>query len=218
MKPLKYRNCLLHINENGSEILSNGKLLNQYIIKGIRHLNGFKAVTLLNQSVYVHQLVARAYVYNPRPVSFKIVHHIDGNTLNNHFNNLLWGNRRLINRFRVENGIKLPNDAQNARNGSKITHYQALRIAVRLEQGEIARSIAKEFDVSEMTINRIRKRYCHTKNVSKEYPKSSKEIVLQLLITHEPSVVAKTTGIPYHTIWRWKNNWLHEKNTHYQQC
>ena len=38
----------------------------------------------------IHQLVAKAFIYNPNPNEYNVVNHIDGNVTNNHFTNLEW--------------------------------------------------------------------------------------------------------------------------------
>ena len=44
---------------------------------------------------WVHRLVAKAFLRNPRPDLFIEVDHIDGNEYNNHVSNLRWLNRQL---------------------------------------------------------------------------------------------------------------------------
>lgn len=50
------------------------------------HPNGANKST----GVFVHRLVAQAFVVNPMPLFFTQVNHIDGNTANNHADNLEW--------------------------------------------------------------------------------------------------------------------------------
>ena len=40
----------------------------------------------------VHRLVAKYFVYNPKPNEYDIVNHIDGNKINNNYTNLEWCN------------------------------------------------------------------------------------------------------------------------------
>ena len=54
---------------------------------------------------YLHRLLARAFVKNPRPDIFHIVDHINGDTLCNDTSNLRWLNRELnmINLHKAKN-------------------------------------------------------------------------------------------------------------------
>lgn len=42
------------------------------------------------RTVYVHKVVAEAFIKNDHPRKNKVVIHIDGNVSNNHYNNLQW--------------------------------------------------------------------------------------------------------------------------------
>jgi DNA invertase Pin-like site-specific DNA recombinase len=160
--------------------------------------------------MYVHKLVAQAFVKNPMPVSNKMVFHKDGNTLNNHFSNLFWGNQKDANDKTSRLRRQLLKE-QNFRGGSTISGDDALKIAKRLDDGEKASDIAKEFNVSDMSIARIRKRYSSKKNASPRYSKEVKDMVLKLLENHRPAEVAKSTGMRYETILRWKNQLKKDK-------
>ena len=62
------------------------------ILKPTIHNNGYKAVGLYNngktKQICVHRLVAKYFVDNPN--NYSQVDHIDGNKLNNQYNNLEW--------------------------------------------------------------------------------------------------------------------------------
>lgn len=70
-----------------------GKIMRQQ-----KNVEGYYRVQLSKNDVRdfigVHRLVAMAFVSNPNPKKFNMVNHIDGNTGNNHVNNLEWIDNR----------------------------------------------------------------------------------------------------------------------------
>ena len=193
------------VSEDG-KVFINGKEKRRTLIKGKNHRFGYYQVSIENKRMYVHKLVAQAFVTNPMPVSNKMVFHKDGNTLNNHYENLFWGNQKDANKKTSQLRRELIKN-HNFRGGSTISPDDSLKIAKRLDAGEKATAIAKEFNVSDMSIARIRKRYCKTKSVSPRYSDDVKEMVMKLLETHRPAEVAKSTGMRYETILRWRNQY-----------
>ncbi|TRX72232.1 HNH endonuclease [Carboxylicivirga sp. M1479] len=190
------------VSENG-EVRYNQELKHQSLIKDKSHRYGYMQVSIEGQRLYVHRLVAQAFVRNPKPVSNKMVFHIDHNTLNNHYSNLKWGNRQdAIERMRATRKEELKNP--NYRGTSKLSGDDAVKIAARLDGGETAKVLSAEYGVSEMSIARIRKRYCKQKSASPRYSQEHKEMVRKLLMKFRPVEVAKSTGIRYETILKWK--------------
>lgn len=61
-------------------------------LKSIPDKNGYLRVNLCyngnHYTCYVHRLVADAFIYNDNPEVKTMVHHLDGNNLNNHSSNL----------------------------------------------------------------------------------------------------------------------------------
>jgi transposase len=197
---------MVKVNEDGSQVYYNDKLLNQYTIKSASHTKGYYCCSIENKQFYTHRIVAEAYVQNPKPISYKLVIHKDGNTLNNHFDNIMWGNSKTLYQQRVAAGIPgagVSHIDKKYRGSSSISYEEAIKIADRLDKGETARSICKEYDVSEMSIIRIRKRYCKKKVASPRYSKDIKETVLHLLDKYSLKEVAKITGLRYETVRRW---------------
>lgn len=204
----------LSINEDGSKIYHNGRLLKQYTIKSKNHSKGYKCCTIENKQYYVHRLVAEAFVLNPHPVIYKMALHKDCNSLNNHYSNLIWGDTKILHQIRVK--LNIPGAGVSYKNkeyrgSSTISYEEALKIAKRLDNGETARSICKEYNVSEMSIIRIRKRYCKNTVASPRYSDDMKKIVVELSKKHSKKRVSEITGVNYFTIIKWcKNEMLAE--------
>ncbi len=190
-------NDAIEVNSNGNTVRVNGKTVHQSLVKSKNHKFGFYQVSVNGKRLYVHRLVAEAFVKNPKPVSYKLVLHKNGNTTDNEHSNLEWGDKKKSLQHRKKR------DDKSFRGHSTISYEEALSIAERLDNGEFAKDISKEYGVSEMSIARIRKRYCQQKNKSVRYSREIKENILRLCQKHSPSHVANITKIPYHTIWRW---------------
>lgn len=86
------------ILEDGSIIsLSGWRGKKERILSLPIHPDGYKRVRLhkdgIRKSFKVHILVAEKYL-GPKPTPQHEVRHIDGNRLNNHYQNLAWGTRK----------------------------------------------------------------------------------------------------------------------------
>ncbi len=197
---LKGVNDIIEVNEDGTILKYQGKEVNQHVIKTSKHNAGYKAVSINGKSFYVHRIVAEAYVHNDRPIANKYVLHLNNDVSNNHYTNLKWGtgkdlyakNRQVID----DGGIKY-------RGSSTISYEEALKIAKRLDNGEFAKDICVEYGVSEMSIARIRKRYCKQKNASPRYNHEVKTMVYKLSKKYTAPEIANITGLTYHTVYRW---------------
>lgn len=68
-----------------------GKKLKEYLHKASgNYVVRLKDDTGKAKLIYVHKLIAEAFVQNPDPINFNTVLHIDGNKLNNVPENLRW--------------------------------------------------------------------------------------------------------------------------------
>lgn len=96
----------------GNTIEVPGSILQPYIN------NGFLFVNFKGRSFAIHKLVAQAFVDNSEDL--RVVHHVDGNKLNNHADNLVWisstSQMRLIKRS--------PNYKESRRNSHPIQCVQ----------------------------------------------------------------------------------------------
>ena len=192
------------VREDGKEIVYKGKSVHLSLIKNKHHRNGYHQVSIEGKRIYVHRLVAEAFVANTKPVSNKMILHKDCNSINNHYKNIEWGDRKKMIENRIKNGIQNFSSIRVTYPGSsKISHEEAVKIAQRLENGEFATNICREYNVSEMSIARIRKRYLK-QSASKRYPSEVKETVLRLLEKHRPHELVEITGLNYNTLYRWE--------------
>lgn len=194
------------INSDGTVVLYNDKPVNQYHLKSKKHSKGYRCCSIEGKQHYIHRMVAEAWINNPHPLTNKLVLHKDCNTLNNDKDNLSWGNTKALYHNRILSkvpGAGVSTGLLAYRGSSTISYDEALKIADRLDNGETARAISKEYNVSEMSIIRIRKRYCKNKVASPRYPKDIKNIVVQLNQNHSYRSISEITGIRYETVIKW---------------
>jgi hypothetical protein len=194
------------VNKDGTNIRYEGKKCQSYLLTSANKKKGYYSCRIAGKLRYVHRIVAEAYVHNPRPLVNKMVIHINGDPMDNHYKNLVWTTPGEFYKIREKLGnpvVNVSHKNRHRRVNSPISHKQAKKIAKRLDNGEFAKDICKEYGVSEMSISRIRKRYCKKKQASPRYDKTIKETVLRLAQKHPPGEVARITGIKYHTVYRW---------------
>ena len=99
-----------------------------------------------NKDVYVHRLVAEAFL--PNPDNLRCVNHKDFNKNHNAVENLEWVSHLDNYRHAKQGG--------HFGGNSKLTKEQAQEIVNRLNQGERGVDLAKEFGVSKWTISMIK--------------------------------------------------------------
>ena len=78
--------------------------------------------------MYVHRLVALAFVPNPKPVSYKMVLHRNCVSTDNRYQNLEWGNQKALTQNRIKNGLAGAKSLE-VRGSSTISYEDALKIA-----------------------------------------------------------------------------------------
>lgn len=117
------------------------------------------------QPVYIHRLVAEAFIDNPLNKDF--VNHIDGNKHNNDVTNLEWVTDPENKEHALRTGLMLRgDDLKNA----KLTHEQVVQICELLQQGKSTGQIIKSLglNISRGVLLNIRSRRDWT-HISKDY-------------------------------------------------
>lgn len=157
----------VRVNATGTRVYgADGKLRSfHYTGSAASNRQPQQAVWVGGRSVGVHRLVAECFVPNPLSLTKKFVLHKDGNTVNNHYQNLMWGDSTDLYRLQKKHGRFNLTPSYGNRNNSKLTDETAQFIAKKLEEGETGAKLAKVYGVSEMAISRIRSRYVKKKQV-----------------------------------------------------
>ena len=128
------------------------KLLCKY-----KQKNGYMKTTLGRKSVYVHRLVAIAFLKNPH--NKDQVNHKDCNKQNNHVNNLEWSTYRENQDHAIKNKVFLFGQKHPS---SKLKDHEAVKIRELYFSGQLrVFELAKKFKVSRALITLIikNKRY-----------------------------------------------------------
>lgn len=135
---------------SGDEKLLKGSLM----IQGFMQLN-LKLQDGTRQGFYVHKLVAKGFVKNPKRKKF--VFHIDNNKLNNHFENLKWATREEMTQHQIERGVYLHKNRKMPSH-SKMNETKVRLLKKRLAEGKTKRKVlAKSFGITETQVRRIEK-------------------------------------------------------------
>lgn len=90
----------------------------------------------------LHQLVARAFVYNPFPEEFNQVNHIDGNKVNNNYTNLEWTNNSGNIRHAYDTGLIVARCGEQ-NNNNKITEDMAHKACQMFVEGYSPPDVAR---------------------------------------------------------------------------
>jgi hypothetical protein len=93
--------CNIEITEEG-RIFQNGIERKPHI----RKTDGYVVISINNKLKYVHRLVGEKYL--PNPHKLPVINHKDGNTSNNHIDNLEWTSRRKNCEHARLNGLSSP--------------------------------------------------------------------------------------------------------------
>lgn len=141
----------LWVNDDGTVITHYGRVLNFSIIPRGEAKPGYRVVSVDGNLTYVHRVVGLAFHGQS---SKRYVIHLDGNVQNNHYRNLTWGNP--IDLYHTQKSLGIfPNRSLTA----KIPANAVSDVQQRIEQGQTLSTIAKAYNVSDMSVHRFRKRH-----------------------------------------------------------
>lgn len=135
------------IDEFGN-VFREGKRRKPCLNKALGYLQINPVVGGKRRMMYVHRLVAVAYVENTNPTEFNVVNHKDGNKLNNHFSNLEWTNKSGNEKHAFATGLKI-----NALR--KLTDRQADDIRHLRAKGSTQQALADMYRISRRAIGSI---------------------------------------------------------------
>lgn len=120
---------------------------------------GYKIITLCVNNKYpkysIHRLVATHFLKEQRQPGM-IVHHMDGNKLNNRADNLQWVSYSYNIKHAYLNGLNISQKGEK-HFASKITNKQVLEIRDMLDRGLTYTEIAPKYGVSTTCIGSIKR-------------------------------------------------------------
>lgn len=140
------------------DVVADGKLLNGSLTSGYRTLN--LHVNDTNGTIYFHREVARLFGKKNSPKE-KFVIHLNHDKTDNHIKNLKWSTQKEVSTHQQKSPDKVAyKKVQNSRTkGLKLDAKQVKAIKALIESPRrklTFKQIAEKYDVSEMTIYRIK--------------------------------------------------------------
>lgn len=135
----------------------NKRFRKEYILKNHDYENGYKKITLCDNSMktkrfFVHRLVAMTFIENPNHLP--IVNHKDENPSNNNVDNLEW----CTYQYNVTYGNRMSKVSGENNKQHKLTKRQVEEIRNKYIFGKYGNgqvTLAKQYGVSRVTIQRI---------------------------------------------------------------
>lgn len=139
----------LKINEDGSEIIYRGEKLNPMGMNRTARPTATKIVNFEGRTISVARLICEAWHGTAPNLDYNATR-ID-NSKGFHYSNLFWAKKGVNPNY---DKIKFPRAKS-----SKVPEDRIPEVVERLKKGESLRSIALDFETSDMSISRIKKRY-----------------------------------------------------------
>jgi len=139
-------------------IVEDGKLLSGSLTTGYRTLNLHRPGN--KGTLYIHREMAKLFLKRPTP-SHKYVIHINHNKLDNNYKNLRWATLDVMINHQQDSPAKIAYKKKQANKtvGLKLTASQVKKIKLSLfnkNRKLTIKQIADQYDVSEMTMYRIK--------------------------------------------------------------
>lgn len=130
------------------EITKDGRVIQNGVERKLhsRKSDGYIVTSINNKLRYVHRLVAEKYLPNPHNLS--VINHKDGNTSNNHVDNLEWTTKRKNCEHARLNGLS----ETKSQGVTDLTYEQVKSIFDMRRNGETYKSISKQFGRNQRTI------------------------------------------------------------------
>lgn len=149
----------IKVNAAGTKVLRPDGKWAKIIWLTSNRKNRVAQVRCQKKTYYVSRLVALAFLPEPTEDQRYVIHH-DGDSSNDHYENLAWANGKEMHLNQVKNGkFKVRNYQKDKRLNSKIPDDAIPYILKWIEKGVTNKYIAKMFNTSDMSVSRIRKRF-----------------------------------------------------------
>jgi len=132
----------------GIEITKDGRIIQNGVERKLhsRKSDGYVVTSINNKLRYVHRLVAEKYL--PNPHNLPVINHKDGNTSNNHIDNLEWTTKRKNCEHARLNGL-----SETKSQGIKdLTFEEVKKIFNMRRNGETYKSISENIDRDYSTV------------------------------------------------------------------
>ncbi len=157
--PRATKSCYYYISDYGRIKSVQKETEKETLLKGSIITGGFRSLNLRlikngRFGVYIHKFVAEHFIPNDQEDKTFVIH-IDGNKMNNYWENLRWVNRVELTQWQVDNGVYSPENKKRAKN-TKLTESKVKLILERIKKGKTKKKlIAKQMNISYMQLNRI---------------------------------------------------------------
>jgi NUMOD4 motif len=140
------------------DIFTDGKILNGSLTTGYRTLNLHRPNN--KGTLYIHREIAKLFLFKPA-AGYKYVIHRNHNKLDNNSKNLKWATLEQMISHQQQSPAKIAYKEKQANKttGLKLTAAQVKKIKTVLQNPQrkiTIRQLAKNYDISEMTIYRIK--------------------------------------------------------------